>query len=312
GDAFLTPVAGGEMTLVGHAVDAVVAVPDGSAVLLRARGVVSRVALTSARATVLVGSGAAAIWTVSADSRSMLFRLNFGPRDNYGDLFLTSAVAGGTPVTLSSTVDAAIFGDAFTSDGSRVLYVTEANDLFVGTLRSRSVGGADAATIHGRGVWTTRGYSGARVAFTSDYVPLPERRGRAVLRTVDTAGTASSIIATFAGPDFSLTPERDRVVFSFNDGSDRAGLYVAPLPGATPVAPDAAVADGVDGAADQADAAVEASSDAEGGVADGGTDDAVEVGSTDAPPDAAIESMDAADDGETPAAADAAADADGP
>ncbi len=309
GDAFLTPAAGGEMTIIGHDVEAVVAVSDGSGVLLRARGVISRVALASAQPTILVGSGAESIWTVSTDGQSLLFRLNFGPRDGYGDLFLTSAVAPGAPVTLSTAVDATTFGDAFTKDGSRVLYITEANDLFVGTLRSRSVGGSDAPTIHGRAVWTTRAYSDARVVFTSDFVPLPERRGRTVLRTADTAGTASSIIATFAGPDFFLTPERDRVVFSFNDGSDRAGLYVAPLPGAKRVVQDAAVADVADGSADEADAAqADASSGAEAGVADGGTDDAVDAGSTDAPSDLAIESIDGADLGDTSSAGNADAD----
>jgi len=301
GDASLVPAAGGGTTIIGHDVDAVVAVPDGSAVLLRAHGVISRVEVTAAQSTILVNRGAESIWNVSADGRSLLFRLNLGPRDGYGDLFLTSAVAPGTPLTLSTAVDTTTFGDAFTKDGSRVLYITEANDLLVGTLRSRSVGGTDAPMIHGRGVWTTRAYADTRVVFTSDFVPLPERRGRTVLRAADTVAAASSVIATFAGPDFFLTPERDRVVFSFNDGSDRAGLYVAPLPGAIRGEQDAAVADAP---TDEADAAVDASTDAEASVDDGGPDAAVESVSTDAPNDAS-ESIDVADAGETSSAGDA-------
>jgi hypothetical protein len=321
GDAFLTKGDGASMTVIGHEVDAAVATPDGSAVLLRARGVISRVDVATAQTSTLVAKDAQSIWAVSADGRSLLYRLNLAPRYGYGDLYLTSALAPAAALTLSASLDTTTFGDAFTRDGSRVLYVTDADDLFVGTLRARGVTDDDAPATYGQRVWITRAYADTRVAFTSDYVPVPERPGRAVLRVADTAdgGAASSIIATFAGADFFLTPARDRVVFSFNDGTDRAGLYVASLPGAPAVEQDAAISDvpveapaTVD--AGSGDAAASSSSDAaDAGLAE--TDLASDVATndvTDSGPDDAADALDAdVDAAEAPPLADAATDADG-
>jgi hypothetical protein len=322
GDAFLTKGDGASMTVIGHEVDAAVATPDGSAVLLRARGVISRVDVATAQPVILVAKDAQSIWAASADGQSLLYRLNLAPRYGYGDLYLTSAVAPAAALTLSASLDTTTFGDAFTRDGSRVLYVTDADDLFVGTLRARAVTGDDAPATFGRRVWYTRAYADTRVAFTSDYVPVPERPGRAVLRVADTAdgGDTSSIIATFAGADFFLTAAGDRVVFSFNDGTARAGLYVASLPGATAVEQDAAVSDVPVEAPDAADAGsgdadASSTSDAtDAGLADADvasdvlTIDVTDSGPNDAPEEAPPESLDGDVDAaaQAPPAADAA------
>jgi hypothetical protein len=232
GDASLFPADGGAPTPLGSAIDAVVPLPDGTAVLVWGATGVGRVPLDGSPPVQLLDQGVAAIRAVSSDGATVLFRMNAGPRNDYGDLFAMSARAPAGVTALSAALDTTTFGDAFTADDSRALYVTEADNLFVGTLRSQPAGGG-AVAEHGRGVWITRAYAGTRAVFTSDYVPFPERAGLAMLRAADTADATATatVIASPVGADFALTKARDRVVFSLQDGGDLAGLYVAPLPG---------------------------------------------------------------------------------
>jgi hypothetical protein len=229
GHAYLASEAGGALTPIGADAEAVGASADGTAAFVRSRsGSITRVPLDGSDAS-LVAENAVSLLAISPDGRELLFRSALGPR-RYGDLLLTTADHQSPPLTLSTSVDATIFGDAFTADGSRVLYVTQANDLFVGTLESQPVAGGPIG-VHGANAWTTRAYAGSRIVFTDDFAPIAKRPGRAVLRTVDTAGSdAPSIIASYVGPDFVLAGARDRVAFTFNDGTARSGLYVAPLP----------------------------------------------------------------------------------
>ena len=231
GDAFFVPITGGTLTPIGGNVEGIVATLDGTAVLLRGQGVLRRVPSDGSAATTLVEQGVDFITDVSPDGTQLLFRSTQGPRFGYGDLFATSALAQTTVTTLASTLDAATFGDAFTADSSRILFITQADDLFVGVLQSESVGGG-AATIHGRAVWLGRGYADTRIVFSGDTTTRPDRPGLSVLRAVDSAADKATptVIATSAGATFFLTQARDRVVFSFNDGGDRAGIYAAPLP----------------------------------------------------------------------------------
>src|SRR5690242_6239258 len=60
-----------------------------------------------------------------------------------------------------------------------------------------------------------------------------DRGGRASERRIEAGSVAlreGLVIPTDAGADFFLTEARDRLAFSFNDGSARAGVYVADLP----------------------------------------------------------------------------------
>jgi hypothetical protein len=291
GDGFSIPVGGGAMKPIGHGVDALTATPDRSAVLVRAQGVISRVAADGSSAVTLVPSGAKSIYDVSPDGSTLLFQQHLGPRHSYGDLFSTSALASAAPLTLSTALDTTTFGSAFTQDGLCVLYVTDADDLFVGTLKTRLVSGEGEERTLGHRVWRVSAYADARIVFNSDYVPLPARRGRTVLQTLDTAidGAKPSVIATHAGAGYALTRARDAIVYSFNDGSSLAGVYLAPLPGASPVETDAGAprADASDGATVEApDAGAAPTDDAR---------DAAEI-SSDLVPDAPAESLpDAAD-----------------
>jgi hypothetical protein len=229
GAASLVPEGGGSPTPVAAGVEALIVSPDGTAVFARGGGLVQRIPADGSPPLPLQ-QGVAVMRGFSPDGQWFVFGSMLGPRDGYSDLLLASATASLPPQLLSPDTDSATLWDAFTADASRVLYVTRATDLLTGHLQSQPVGGG-SVTAHGDGVWAVRATAGARIVFNDQYVAVPKRPGRAVLRAVDTAGAARpTTIATDAGADFFLTQARDRVVFSFDDGSDRAGLYVAPLP----------------------------------------------------------------------------------
>jgi hypothetical protein len=302
GDAVLLPLDGPPRTLANDA-DAVVATPDG-ALLVRARGAISRVSLDGSPTVTLVAGGAATIRDVSPDGAWLLYRTTIGPRHGYGDLLATSARSPWPPVTLSQIPNATTFGSAFTSDSSRVLYITDADDLYTGTLHARRRSGEGQATTLGTGVWSASAYASTRVVFLSDDSPIPEGRGRGVLRAADTASTgAPTVLATAVGNAFALTPREDAVVYSVNDGTERAGIYVAPLPGGVPRP--------LDGGAPDGGGSVDAASDvaaSDGGVADAPQESVPEAGvDADAAPSA--DGMDAGVDSDAAASDDADAQA---
>ena len=230
GKASLVPVAGGAPTPIGSDVDGLIAAPDGSAVFLRTAGTVVRVPVAGGPAVLLGLTGVVDMSGVSPDGQQLIFQTVEGMRAGYGDLWLTSATAPGPLVQLSKDINTTIFDSAFTADASQVLYFTSADQHGVGTFTAAPVAGGPPV-VYGQGGWSVLAYAGSRVAFTDEYAPVAKRPGRAVLRTLDlSTGGAPAVVATHAGAYFYLTHAKDRVAFSFNDGSPQAGLYLAPLP----------------------------------------------------------------------------------
>lgn len=229
-DAYLVPVAGGPQTLIGSSIDGLITAPDGSAVFLRTAGTVVRVPVGGGPSVVLGPSGVVSLSGVSPDGQQLLFQTVEGRRLGYGDLWLTSATAVGTLVELSSDINTTTFGSAFSADAKEVLYFTSANDRGVGTFTTAPVAGGPSV-VYGQIGWTVLAYAGSRIVFTDDYAPVAKRPGRAVLRTLDlSTGGAPTVVATHASAYFFPTHAKDRVAFSFNDGSASSGLYLAPLP----------------------------------------------------------------------------------
>ena len=230
GNAFLVPVAGGAPTSIGSNVDGLITAPDGSAVFLRSAGTVTRVPVAGGAAVPLAPTGVVDMSGVSPDGQQLLFQTVEGMRPGYGDLWLTSATAAGPINELSKDINTTIFDSAFTADASEVLYFTSADQHGVGTFTAAPVAGGPPS-VYGQGGWSVLAYAGSRVVFTDAYAPVAKRPGRAVLRTLDfSKGGAPAVVATHAGAYFYLTQAKDRVAFSFNDGSPQAGLYLAPLP----------------------------------------------------------------------------------
>jgi hypothetical protein len=230
GNAFLVPVAGGAPTPIGSNIDGLITAPDGSAVFLRSAGTVVRVPIAGGPAVVLAPTGVVAMSGVSPDGQQLLFQTVEGRRAGYGDLWLTSATASGPIAQLSKDINTTIFDSPFTADASEALYFTSADQHGVGTFTTAPVAGGPP-TVYGQGGWTVFAYAGSRVVFTDQYAPVAKRPGHAVLRTLDfSTGGAPAVVATHAGAYFYVTQAKDRVAFSFNDGSPQAGLYLAPLP----------------------------------------------------------------------------------
>jgi hypothetical protein len=231
GNASLVPVAGGTSTPIGTNVDGMVAAPDGSAVfLLQSAGTVLRVPVGGGASSSLGLSKVVNLSGVSPDGQWLIFQTIEGLTAGFGDLWLTAAAAPGPTAQLSTDVNTTIFDDAFTADASQVLYFTDADLHGVGTFMTGPVAGGPGI-VRGQEGWIVRATGGARVVYTDQYTPVAKRPGRAVLRTLDLAGDAPpTIVATHAGAYFYLSKARDRVAFSFNDGSAQSGLYVAPIP----------------------------------------------------------------------------------
>jgi hypothetical protein len=139
-------------------------------------GSLRRAALDGSASVELVASGVASVRAISGTGKSLLFNGTLATRNGYGSLLLASGLTPGPVTTLVSTLDGATFGSAFTADESRVLYVSDADDAFVGTLRSRDVTGGDAV-VHGEHVWTVNAYASSRIVFTADYYEAPKRLG---------------------------------------------------------------------------------------------------------------------------------------
>ena len=229
GDALLVPAAGGAATPIGGDVDALITAPDGSAVFLRTAGSVVRVPVGGGP-VVLVPSGVVNLSGVSPDGQQLIFQTVEGTRAGYGDLWLTSATVAGPIVELSNDINTTVFGSAFSADAQEILYFTSADAPGVGTFTAAPVAGG-SPVVYGEIGWTVRAYAGSRIVFTDQYAPVAKRTGRAVLRTLDVSGGGSPVVvATHAGAYFYLTQAKDRVAFSFNDGSAQSGLYLAPLP----------------------------------------------------------------------------------
>jgi hypothetical protein len=232
GSAQLVAPDGTGATPLAAGVTSVIATADGSAILLASGGALVRVPTDGGASATVVPSGVASVHAVSPDGSHVLFRSGFGPRNGYGDLLLASATEAAPVTTLATTLDATTFGDPFTLDGSRALYITQANDQAVGVLETQAVDGGRAAVL-GHGVWVAWGYRQTGVVLGADFASVPERPGRVTIQTRDAAaggGDQPTTIAANAGADFFLTAARDRVVLSVPGTSGAAGLYVAPLP----------------------------------------------------------------------------------
>ena len=145
------------------------------------------------------------------------------------DLYLADASHPGAPITLSAATQGALYGDAFTSDGTRVLYGSGATAEGVARLQSQPIGGG-AVNVHGDAVWRWDAAGGTRVVFDADHTTSGDHAGRADLYVADSASSSRKIIATRIDEDFLLAPAGDHVLYTFSDGSARDGLYLAPIP----------------------------------------------------------------------------------
>ena len=138
---------------------------------------------------------------------------------------MVAVMAGtGAPVTLTADSTGGTFGPAFTTDGSRALYVTGGDDEWVGDLHSQAASGG-AVADHGKRVWRWRAAGGSTVVFNDQYTAVAKHAGRADLRVAHVGtGDSSQRIATQADANFFV--DGQSVVYTMSGGASD-GLYVA-------------------------------------------------------------------------------------
>jgi hypothetical protein len=173
----------------------------------------------------------AGFYAVSPDQDTVMYYENSASTGT--DVYLASAVAPATPLTLSATMNGAVIGDAFTSDSTYALYSTS-SDVCTGaaTFDAFPVSGGASALL-GQNVWGNWSATGATVIFNDNYVATGGLRfGRADLESVNlAAGTAVTRIVAQADAVIDLTPALDQVVYSWSvQPGSLAGLYVVPVP----------------------------------------------------------------------------------
>ncbi len=231
GTAYVADLAGAVLVPVGQAVTDVESSPDGSALFLASAGTISVVPLTGAAPGPLPPTSVVSLSGVSPDGRQLLFQAKEAVRPLSGGLWITSTTPGGPFSRLSFEDDTATAASpAFTADSQWALWFTDPDPYGAGTLMASAVSGG-APSVLGRDVVTVAASSGAHVLYTDGYTLVGRRPGRTVLHAADlSTGAGPTVLATDAGGAFYLTRARDRVVYSFDDGSPRAGIYVADAP----------------------------------------------------------------------------------
>ena len=232
GTAYAADVAGSHPQVIGQSVTQIVCSPDGSALFLASQGTVSVVPLNGGAAGALPPANVISLWEASPDGQSLLFQPKagvVGPLSG-GGLWVTSTTSGGPARQLSSENDAFTSPDTpFTADSQWALWFADPGPYGAGRLMAGAVSGGPTSVL-GRRAVTVAAAGGARVLFTDTYTMAPGHVGRAVLRAADlSTGDPPTVMATEVGPSFYLTHAHHQVVFSFDDGTDQAGIYLAPL-----------------------------------------------------------------------------------
>jgi hypothetical protein len=231
GTAYLADVAGGHPMVIGQQVTQIVASPDGSALFLQAGGTINVVPLTGQAGATLPPAGVIGLLGASPDGQQLLFQTKQAVRPGFGGLWVTPTQPGGQLHRVSSEDDPTVSGSPFTSDSQWALWFADHDVYGAGELMAAPASGG-AALLLGTGAWNVSAAGGARIIYTDGYTVGPGRPGRAVLRASDLSADAAgkTLLATYVEPNFYLTHAHDQVVFSFDDGTEQAGIYVAPVP----------------------------------------------------------------------------------
>jgi hypothetical protein len=228
----LLPIDGGPGTTIDPSGGTGVLVANGqSAIYGAATNELRRSRVLSPSPTTLVGSGVEGLYAVSPDEMSVLFYNNMDTVHLISEMYLTSAVTAGTPITLSATPTAAVHGDPFTSDSSHALYSTEVDAVQqTGTLNALAIGGG-APRVLARDAWEVWAATGAKVVFSDNYAWTGQRVHTDVL-TIDTSQSAEPTLIVYqADSEVFLSPALDQIVYTWSlDDGPQGGIYVANLP----------------------------------------------------------------------------------
>ena len=219
--------------------------PGGAAVIYRTSGGALKRAPTAGNAgsITLVASGvtrfvsnsigASDVSALSPDGRWVIYTSS--ARDGPCDLYLANTARPGKPMTLAANQTGAIFGDAFTSNSSRVLYYPTVEAIAIGRVTamigefdSQSVAGGDV-TPHSLKSYVAWAGQAAKVVFNTNF-KAASSSGRADLVWTDTSKNMQPVlIAPQAEAEFYLNRTRDIVVYAVT-GTAAKGVYAYTIP----------------------------------------------------------------------------------
>ena len=226
------PIGGGAPTTIDASGSTGVLIAGGqSAIYGTSTNALRRSPVGAPAPTTLVESGVGGLYAISPDEKSVMFYKKMDPVHLISDMFLTSAATPGTPMTLSATQTAGVFGDPFTADSSHALYSTEVDAMLQTSTLNTLALDSQASKVISRDVSVVWAATGAKIVF-SDHYAWTGSRGHADVRTVDTSKSAEpALIVSQADSEIFLSPAHDQIIYTWSlEDSPRAGLYVAPIP----------------------------------------------------------------------------------
>jgi hypothetical protein len=176
-----------------------------------------------------VTADANGIDAISPDESRVLFHKVYDSTTFTQDLYLASASAAGTPVTISATQDVGLYGDGFTSDSTHFLYFTDLDQDAAGSIQSSPVAGGSPTALTTNKGWVVFAGAAGKVVFNDNWTAQSSGSSRADLQWVDQAGGTAKLIATQADDAPSLNQAGDKVIYTYHFETAKAGLYAAPL-----------------------------------------------------------------------------------
>jgi hypothetical protein len=211
--------------------------PDGSAGLMTTTGGALQRVVGGSPATTLVATMANGFpvfgdeHSLSPDGKFVLY-YNSQDMNGVGDLSISSTTAANMTTVLTSKADGAIFGDPFTTDGSRVLFYTSVA-TGVGDFKSVDLAGGTPNT-HGTNVWVSYNTSKPKGAIFNDNWKTGgmTSNGRADIKVLDDSSTTNppTLIVASAEADFYLSHDHSKLVYVYFATVGKEGVYVTPLP----------------------------------------------------------------------------------
>lgn len=227
----VVPIGGGAPVTIDPSGSTGVLVANGeSAIYGASTNELRRSPVGSPSPMTLVG-GAGGLYGVSPDEGYVLFYKKMDATHLISDMYLGSATEPSTPLTLSAEQAAGVHGDAFTLDGSRVLYFTGIDPSSqTGTLNALSLGEA-TPTVVAHGVSQTWAATKSKIVF-NDHYAWTGLRVHADVWSFDTAKSKEpTLIVNQADSEVFLSPSREQVVYTWSlDDGPRAGIYVVDIP----------------------------------------------------------------------------------
>jgi hypothetical protein len=175
----------------------------------------------------------------SGDDKYVIWYNQPDPNGNDGisDLYLSATAANGTAVTLTDQPSGFIFGDAFTSDNSLVLYFTDTDVTanLSGTLKTMTLPSGTPTTI-APAVWEVHATGGTNIVYNDNYTETMVGAGtnsqtlqRGDVRVVNAAtGASPKLLATQADVGLYTTTAKDKVIYLWNQMAGSEGIYIAP------------------------------------------------------------------------------------